>query len=167
MWSSPYHIRGSTAGANPDRGSLQLRDSPLSRRGTMTLPTNSLCPGGRAIAFTPPATSSEPNRDDHLRHFVRQVCFGSRFLVNYEDDLRRSVISIGFPSCAGARIVGSFRMRNRHSPRTTIGPEAYSYCRVLGGRFVLCARYFCAGSLNSQPCTPNLKHSQGPCSEPP
>ena len=123
--------------------------------------------GGRAIAFLPPATSSEPNREDHLRHFVRQVFFESRFLVNSEDDLRRSVISIGFPSCAGARIVGSFRMRNRHSPRTTIGPEAYSYCRVLGGRFVLCARYFCAGSLNSQPCTPNLKHSQGPCSEPP
>jgi hypothetical protein len=35
---------------------------------------------------------------------------------------------------------GTWLIRNRHPPRTDIGPWTYSYCRVLGGHCLLGAR---------------------------
>jgi len=33
----------------------------------------------------------------------------------------------------GERIQGYLAHKKTHPPRTTIGPQAYAYCRVLGG----------------------------------
>ena len=46
---------------------------------------------------------------------------------------------------------GTSLIRNRPPPRTTKGPWSYSYCRVLGGRGCLWARYPCTRFRRNRP----------------
>ena len=45
---------------------------------------------------------------------------------------------------------GTSLIRKRPPPRTTIGPKAYTYCRVLGWGGFSCARHPCTGNPSDE-----------------
>ena len=68
---------------------------------------------------------------------------GFGFVAGPEVGLRRMAPET-HGSALGGRYRGSSHIRNSHPHGTIIGPQAWSYCRVLDGRCFLRARYPCA-----------------------